>query len=238
MSKKVLVISDLHLKPWIVRIAVKIMQEMNLVKAVFLGDSIDDFGKQDDIALYNEMFFLIKIFMEKYPESLFCLGNHEMSYYWQKKESGYSRKAELTVWAWLQDFRRMFEDRVAFVHRIGSVVFSHAGITRSFVERLSLEEDCSVDELIGTVNGLGSDALWRDDSPLWARPDSSLYVPFSQDYLQVVGHTPVKAPTIVRDRLLLCDTFSTYSDGKTPIGNQEFVIVNTENQTWETRKGV
>ncbi|MCR5206203.1 MAG: metallophosphoesterase [Lachnospiraceae bacterium] len=238
MSKKVLVISDLHLKPWIVRIAVKIMQEMNLVKAVFLGDSIDDFQKQDDIALYNEMFFIIKIFMEKYPESIFCLGNHEMSYYWQKKESGYSRKAELTVWAWLQDFRRMFGDRIVFAHKDGGVVFSHAGITESFAERIKLGEEYSVDGLIRKINGAGADILWRDDSPLWARPDSSLYVPFSNDYLQVVGHTPVIAPTIVRDRLLLCDVFSTYSDGKTPIGNQEFVIVNTEDQTWETRKGV
>ena len=51
--------------------------------------------------------------------------------------------------------------------------------------------------------------------------------------LQVVGHTPVER-IIQKGNLISCDVFSTYRDG-TPIGTEEFLLLDTK--TWEW-KGV
>ena len=86
-----------------------------------------------------------------------------------------------------------------------------------------------MDGAIDVINKMSKDTLWIDESPLWARPEveGGFYQP---DYLQVVGHTPVKEPTLyVTERLLVCDTFSTYRNGE-PIGNQKFVWVDTNSK--------
>lgn len=55
------------------------------------------------------------------------------------------------------------------------------------------------------------------------------------EYLQVVGHTPVKE-VYLEGGVLSCDTFSTYRDG-TPYGSQAFCIVDTITLEFETVKG-
>ncbi len=52
-----------------------------------------------------------------------------------------------------------------------------------------------------------------------------------QDYLQVVGHTPVIS-AIQEGNLLSLDNFSTYRDG-IPYGDQRFVFVDTTEKTWQ-----
>ena len=235
MEDKVLVIADIHLKPWIVRSAIKLMEDMNLETAVFLGDGADDWDKEDDIALYNETYYYITEFMERFPKSLFCYGNHEAAYLWRKREnSGYSTHSELVIWSALLDLKRRMGQRVAFVHKIQNTIFSHAPIVVPFVEKLGLSNDISDDELIGKINDLGSEMLWTDDSPIWIRPDSEKLVPYS-DKLQVTGHTPVRNPVVIYNKVLLCDLFSTNSGGQ-PIGSQDFIIVDTKEQKWETKK--
>ena len=235
MENKCLVIPDLHLKPWIVRSSIKLMEKMNLGVAVFLGDGADDWNKEDDIALYNETYYYIMKFMEKFPDSLFCYGNHEAAYLWRKREtSGYSTHSEMVVWSALLDMKRKMGQRLAFVHKIQNTFFSHAPIVAPFVRRLGLEEDASNDELIKKINDLGPEILWAADSPIWIRPDSEKFIPYL-DMFQVTGHTPVAKPVMVDNKVLLCDLFSTNTTGK-PIGSQDFIIVDTKEQTWETMK--
>ena len=65
---------------------------------------------------------------------------------------------------------------------------------------------------------------------IWYRPQyhaGRMYK--SRELLQVVGHTPVEAIVKIGS-LISCDVFSTYRDG-TPIGTQEFLIIDTV--TWD-----
>lgn len=234
-KERVLVIPDIHLKPWIIEKADDIMKAESLKKAVFLGDIADDWDKQGDIGLYNETYRMVMEFTEKYQEALFCYGNHDISYIWKKLETGYSYYAETVVMGWIMEMRKKLGQRMAFVHRIGQTVFSHAGITERFVNRYFHEEQIDdVDDIISAINFMGSNELWKDDSPLWARPDSMYYTTFSKEYLQICGHTPVKKPELKDSKILIADLFSTYSDGKTPIGNQKFILADPNEQTWET----
>lgn len=235
MIEKVLVIPDIHLKPNMIILAESIMQDKNeqIDAAVFLGDIPDDWDQQGNLTLYNETFYALqRRLIEKYP-CYYCLGNHEASYIWNKQESGKSSVAGLCVWSWISDLRRKLGDSMGFAFKINNVIFSHAGITSAFADRLFLGGNRTDDELINRINESGADILWRDDGPLWVRPDSALFEPYSLKYLQVVGHTPIAQPLLVKDRFLLCDTFSTYCDGRN-IGSCEFIIVNTFDQTWST----
>ena len=237
MENKILVIPDLHLKPWICRSAINIMQEMNLTIAVFLGDAFDDWEKENDIALFNETYYYIMRFMEKFPKSLFCYGNHEAAYLWRKREnSRYSTQSEMVVWSALLELKKIMGRRVAFVHKIQNTFFSHAPIVNSFIKKLGLDEGVSDDELISKINDLGSEMLWTDDSPILIRPNSEKFIPYSNKF-QVTGHTPVREPVVIYNKVLMCDLFSTNTGGK-PIGSQDFIIVDTMEQTWERKKGI
>ena len=84
--------------------------------------------------------------------------------------------------------------------------------------------------MLEKINRLGKDDLWRDDSPIWARPQFGNMRMYPSDMLQVVGHTPVEEPLDLGGVLTL-DLFSTYSNGD-PYGNQKIYIVDTETRKY------
>ena len=227
-----LIISDMHLKLWMITKAEEIMEKRKLGGAVFLGDGADDFGQERNTSLYNTCFYMIMSFMSKYENSFFCIGNHEAAYLYNKQQSGYSKYATMPMYANLLDMRRRFGNRVAFVHRLENVIFSHAGIIMQFIEQEMPELDAErdVDEIINRINDSGS-RIWTYLSPIWARPSMYGYESFNGSYLQVAGHTPVKEVKMVGN-ILLTDVFST--DGERPIGNEEFVVVNVYDKTYYT----
>ena len=123
-------------------------------------------------------------------------------------------------------------DRIGFIFRIDQVLFSHAGLTRSFVmKHFAYDTDHSVDHILACINRMSDYELWRDDSPIWARPQYAAMRIYPRDMFQVVGHTPVEGP-LHEGNLLTLDTFSTYRNGL-PIGDERFVRVDTVKQTWE-----
>lgn len=85
----------------------------------------------------------------------------------------------------------------------------------------------NIDEIINLINELPPEELWNNFSPLWVRPQHRKYDMYQSDkYVQVVGHTPTE-DIFIRENLISCDVFSTYSNGL-PIGNQKFIIIDTE----------
>lgn len=228
---KILVIPDVHLKPWIFDKAMEIMENSDCERAVCLGDIADDWGLQDDVALYEETFKKALAFAEKYPDTLWCYGNHDLAYLWDKYgHPGFSSRAQDTVCEYLNSLKDTVD--LAMMHRVDNVLFSHAGLTKEFVEYYLAEYKDDVDALVEAVNCADKYALWDDTSPLWARPQE-YYVEgdmFPSGYLQVVGHTPVRHITD-QGELLTVDTFSTRSDGR-PIGNEEMCWVDTVSKEW------
>lgn len=230
---KILVIPDVHLKPWMFDRASEILNSGAAKKAVCLMDIPDDWGQEYNLGLYEETFDAAIRFQKEFPETLWCYGNHDLSYEWLQYESGFSSVAIPVVQKKLTELRRELTDRsqMAYIHRIDDVLFLHGGLTHAFVKYYANDVDYDdTDAIIEKINLLGRNEMWDDASPLWFRPqfyNEKMYK--EEDLLQVVGHTPV----MQIDRLgnmLSCDLFSTYSTGD-PIGTQEYLLIDTV--TWE-----
>lgn len=232
---KVLVIPDVHLKPWMFERASEIMKAGHADKAVCLMDIPDDWRQEYNLRLYEETFDAAVSFQKAHPDTLWCYGNHELSYVWDQPESGFSSFMLYTVNEGLGKLREALPDdeQLAYIHRIDNVLFLHGGLidpfVRYFIDKADYED---VDAVIRGINGLGCDEMWIDASPVWYRPQEyreRMYK--SGELLQVVGHTPVMSFEKDGD-VLSCDVFSTYRDGS-PIGTEEFLLIDTE--TWEYR---
>lgn len=230
---KVLVIPDVHLKSNMFREAAALMHAKVANQAVCLMDIADDWNRQYDVFLYEETYQEAIRFAKKFPETLWCYGNHDLSYLWYCPETGYSSVASYTVQKRLLDLKEILTDEnpIRYVHKIDHVLFSHAGLSNDFVENYVPKKNRDdVDKVVERINRLGRVEIWSDDSPIWIRPQQEklrLYKP--RKLLQVVGHTPVEK--IVRQgNLISCDVFSTRPD-QSPIGTQEFLLLNTK--TWD-----
>ena len=249
---KVLVIPDVHLKPWMFERAAELLKEGNADRAVCLMDIPDDWRQEFNLDLYIQTFDAAIQFAKNFPETLWCYGNHDICYPWNQRETGYSKIAPWTVCEKLRKLQEalMEEKQLAFLHRIDHVLFCHGGLTDDFVRQyVPAKYYNDIDAVIEMINSFGTGELWqgarrpvdvgfaptgaeRRASPLWYRPQyygGKMYKP--RKLLQVVGHTPVEAIT-KKGNLISCDVFSTYRDGR-PIGTQEFPVLDTG--SWDYR---
>ncbi len=228
----ILVIPDVHLKPWIFREADKLSGKHHYDAFVMLGDLVDDWGQETNLALYNETFDEAVSFAASHRDTFWCYGNHDVSYLWEAMESGYSYFARETVVNRIAELKNALPpEYCGFIFRIDNVLFSHAGLTENFVLKHFGMGGADLDQMLMRINGMGREELWQDESPIWARPQFGETRLFSCGLLQVVGHTPVKKPRLAGN-LLTLDTFSTYRYGD-PIGDERLVRVDTITKRWE-----
>lgn len=232
---KVLVIPDIHLKTRIFDRADDALKSGKADRAVCLMDIPDDWGMEFQIEKYRIIFDRAIQFAKDYPDTLWCYGNHDVSYPWGKLESGYSPYAERTVMSKLEELEASLSEpeQIAIMHRIDNVFFSHGGLATEFVRRLGVDLiDADIDDIVRAVNTAPHDILWGGDSPLWLRPQYDNYEIFRKDsFTQVVGHTPVET-IFERNGVISTDVFSTYRDG-TQIGESAMIVIDTENGKYE-----
>lgn len=237
---KILVIPDVHLKPWMFEKADKLASEGNYDGIVILGDLIDDWAQGMNLDLYNETFDAAIAFIKKHKNTYYCYGNHDVSYLWEFKESGYSEYARDIVVDRMQELKNeLSPEKCAFIHKINNTLFSHAGLTSNFVcEHFGgwLEHGQSADDIeymVEQINNMSKFDLWKPNSPIWDRPQFAYSGGMIRLYpmYQVVGHTPVEGP-LEENMLLTLDTFSTYRTGGA-IGDEKFVWVDTVAKTWQ-----
>lgn len=192
---KILVIPDIHLKPWMFARASELMQTVKTDMAVCLMDIADDWGQQYNLDLYVQTYDAAIRFAKENPDTLWCYGNHDLCYLWDQRESGYSAAASWTVREKLGELKETVPDKaqMAYIHRIGSVLFSHGGMSDYFVRKsISSEKYDDIDAVVKTINSMGCTKMWTDGSPIWYRPQygaARMYKPVK--LLQVLGHTPV-----------------------------------------------
>lgn len=235
---KVFVIPDIHLKPWMLKKSEQIIKKNNFDKIVMLGDIVDDWEQERNLKLYQETLEAVLKFVNQHQNTYICYGNHEMAYFWEILASGYSGYMhEVVIDGMTKIYKALPKEQVAFVFRFDNVLFSHAGLTESFVRKhFARDMDADFDYMIKYINSMRSTDMWNDDSPIWARPqkeyDNKLIYP--PDMLQIVGHSPVKKVT-QEGNLLSVDTASTRSNGK-PIGNKEFIWVDTVRKEYHVCK--
>ena len=232
---KILVIPDIHLKPWMFDRAAELMNSGIAEKSVCLMDIPDDWGHGYDLDLYIKTFDKAIDYAKRFPETMWCYGNHDLSYIWMQPESGFSSFAMPTASSKLAALRNALVDDglLAYIHRIDNVLFVHGGLTHAFVKFYASDiEYEDTDAILERINNLGFREIWDDASPIWYRPqyyNEKMYR--ATDMLQVVGHTPVIAIDRM-ENVLSCDLFSTYRNGE-PIGTQELLLIDTD--SWEYR---
>ena len=139
---KVLVIPDVHLKPWMFERADKIMEQDAAERAVCLMDIPDDWNQEYNLELYMETFDAAIAFAKKYPETLWVYGNHDLSYIWNEPESGYSPAAAYTVAMKLDELAGVLPEgnEIRYIQKIDNVLFCHGGLRDYFVKKTVLEE--------------------------------------------------------------------------------------------------
>ena len=227
---RVLVIPDVHLKPKMFIRACGLMQKGAADRAVCLMDIADDWWQEFNLELYERTYDAAIEFAKRFPDTLWCYGNHDACYLWDRRETGYSPLAAGTVRRKLSELWRTLPDigQIAYLHRIGNCLFSHAGLSDRFVRRyVPADALPDADRVVLEVNRLGADPMWELDSPIWYRPQYDPNGLYRQGkMLQIVGHTPVKELE-GKNGLISCDVFSTDRNGN-PIGTQEYLILDTD----------
>ena len=206
---KVLVIPDVHLKPWIFDKADELIKDGSAERVVCLMDLADDWNMEFQIEEYKMTYDRAIQFAMNHPDTLWCYGNHDLSYVWGYFETGYSVYAENTVISKLS---------VEFIRRLDESLI-----------------DADIDEVLHIINNSSMETLWKDESPLWLRPQYHSVDAFRKDeYIQVVGHTPVEQ-IYEESGFISVDVFSTYRD-KTQIGESAFLIIETETGKYEVKR--
>ena len=138
----ILVIPDVHLKPWMFERASEIMKTGAADRAVCLMDIPDDWGKETYLNLYGDTFDAAIRFQQDHPDTLWCYGNHDLSYVWMQNESGFSVYAIPVVQMKLRELQEAIPDgQLAYIHRIDNVLFMHGGLTDDFARTFVLEDD-------------------------------------------------------------------------------------------------
>ena len=232
---KVLVIPDVHLKTWIFDKAEKVLKSGKATRVVCLMDMPDDWDMEFQIDRYRAIYDRAIAFAKDYPDTLWCYGNHDLSYPWGRLESGYSPYAERTVMDKLEELEKSLKNssQINIMHRIGRVLFSHAGLSMEFVKSLNRKLlDADIDEVLHSVNTASQDKLWNDESPLWLRTLDVRRKAFrGEKYKQIVGHTPVEK-IMEQGGMIFTDVFSTDREG-TQIGESAMVVIDSETGAYE-----
>ena len=159
---KVLVIPDVHLKPWMFDRAAELLKDGAADRAVCLMDIPDDWRQEFNLDLYVQTFDAAIQFAKDFPETLWCYGNHDTCYPWNQRETGYSKIAPWTVCEKLRKLQEALSDekQLTFLHRIDNVLFCHGGLTDKFVRQyVPAKYYNNVDAVIGTINGFGAGEL-------------------------------------------------------------------------------
>jgi len=209
---KVLVIPDVHLKPWMFDQAEELLNKYNLDTVVFIGDLVDDWNQGCNIQLYKDTINRAMQFKKDYPNSKFCYGNHEVGYMLGGICAGNSEVYHNEILEMLNKYERLVEPQLAF--KIDNVVFSHGGIA------LSKFGDYSIENI---ENVKIKNAYDDDDSPLWARPNP--WVKYDKKYTQVAGHSPMEHITKI-DNVWFVDSFGFDPNGM-QYGDQTYLSIDT-----------
>lgn len=259
MSKRILVVGDLHTKFDILQRVEELAPSYDQV--IFLGDYVDDWGKVPE-ASYNLLQELIE-FKKRSPNVILLLGNHDLSEWFGGVHmcSGFSFRTSSLV----KDLFQNNEDCFEIAYAEENILFTHAGLMAQFADLIGIEPQPTEDmgtnaeryaKFLNTtlhqretndkakthfhsslpITGMGRGGVSDFASPLWA--DRRELISSPCPYLnQVVGHSPVESiceyefsnPNNTTNFIYFCDTFSTRPNGE-PIGDKSLLTLEIDNE--------
>ena len=182
-----------------------IVQKENPDKIIFVGDYWDSF----DISFLDQMYNFKQIThyaRTSDKEVILLTGNHDVHYQrWAINSSeNYSGFQSIHANDICQELE-LNQDLMKMAYKMDNFLFSHAGITQTWLENMGIENDENMVDVIndfakykpqvfsfdynhtsGYIDGYG-DNLWQ--GPTWVRPKSLMEDSKELGYIQVVGHT-------------------------------------------------
>lgn len=202
---KIVVIPDIHLKPYMFDYAELIMKSANTDTAVFLGDLVDEWNQENNVSLYRSTISRAIQFKQNHPKSLFCWGNHDIGYYAEWYCSGNSKLHRFDIIEMLKMYEKAVEPK--YIQVIDDVIFSHAGIDNLFAQFVITNQGQfkGAQDIADLINTFSVESMGDSSSPLWLRPDA--WTEYYNRYTQFVGHSPVKRLSYYNN-VWFTDTFS------------------------------
>lgn len=245
-TPSIIVVPDIHGENFWTEIKNYNLSEVK--KIIFLGDYFDSFTKNYDEQMQN--FKDIVNFKEANPDKVeLLIGNHDIHYITFNGCSGFSEIFKYQIKSLLSP---LIQDGIIKVFHIeNNVLYSHAGLTKTFLENVVEDFDIkskNFTDLIDKLNDLlkvypsafefqksrkmseypnvYGDNIWQ--SPLWIRP-YSLCADAIEGYMQVVGHTPLNSISI---RTTTAETTVVFTDcGKLFVDDNVLEIIPEEPET-------
>lgn len=197
---RTLVLGDTHGHPtW-----KKVMDKEVFDKVVMLGDYVDSFTIEPK-KIADNLLDIINTKEVLKDKMVLIYGNHDHSYYYGEKCSGWNIVGQHMYCPLLQDM--MNENMFELIHIQDDILLSHAGVstywltkvvglsdvkdaTIEYMKGLPLEFDALNWNMLTGYNGYG-DTI--SQSPIWIRPHSLLKDKLD-GYRQIVGHTHFRTP--------------------------------------------
>ena len=182
-------------------------------QVIFLGDYVSTHENVSDEEQVENLKEILR-YKDEFPETILLRGNHDLQhlgYYWAEC-SGYFPGVAMEM----SHLKDEFLAKTQWIHVMGNILFSHAGISKVWLEENFLTLDdinmLGPTELFGFTSSNPSDQFGDspEQPPTWIRPMALMKV-MIPDYIQVVGHTPVEHCFNVKDEeeipndLWLCD---------------------------------
>lgn len=182
----------------------KVMDNEAFDKVVMLGDYVDSFSIEPK-KIADNLLDIINTKEELKDKMVLIYGNHDHSYYYGEKCSGWNIVGQHMYCPLLQDM--MNENMFELIHIQDDILLSHAGVstywltnvmglsdvkdaTIEYLKGLPLEFDALNWNMLTGYNGYG-DTI--SQSPIWIRP-CSLLKDKLEGYRQIVGHTHFRTP--------------------------------------------
>lgn len=203
-SKLIGVISDIHGRSNWIDPVTSVIDHMDTL--LIMGDYFDSFDITSDTQI--ETFRKIMNLKNSYPDKIVCLlGNHDYHYtdMTDNQYSGYQPNMRYIIKNLLVP--NIENGNIVLAHRINNVLFTHAGVTNTWLTNavpfeLKDEDMVDVDVLLNDIFKhrpqvldivISTNGRTRSNSPIWVRPKALLsdQIP---NYFQVVGHTYTMYP--------------------------------------------
>lgn len=216
-NMRILVIGDLHgHNSW-----KAIVESEKYDKVVFLGDYVDSFTLQP-LTIVKNLRELLKFKRENKDKVVLLWGNHDHSYFFGERCSGWSYKG---YEYYNPVYEKAFDDGLFDLYYIyDDIIMTHAGVSEYWLKQVAFKDDIkdvTWDDVIPKRGMSGKTILdWNmyqgydgygdtiSQSPIWIRPNSLIKCPL-KGYRQIVGHTNLGKPTF-KDGLYINDLMPDY----------------------------
>lgn len=201
---KILVLGDIHGRT----IWKQIVEKENPDKVIFLGDYVSTHEDIDAIQQIDNLEEILKFKKSNSDKVILLRGNHDtqhLGYEWAEC-SGYNYNVAQYM---QQEVKEEFLENTQWIYREGNIIFSHAGVSKVWMMNNDLQHVDQINELSPSkVFGFTPDSFFdycgtsKTQPPTWIRLKELVRYGID-NYIQVVGHTPIAKICNVNEELKL-----------------------------------